>query len=108
MSIQEQRRAKFEAWVRREWPEAPLHHVRDALPKDHPRYGEYVTETIQRAWVGWSAALDSVEIELPVPVEPECPEDAIDDSWMDAYNAELRLLKRCAMAIESATLKVKP
>lgn len=48
-------RALFEAWVRQEWPGAPLHHVRDALPVNDPRYGEYCNENIQRAWVGWQA-----------------------------------------------------
>ncbi|WP_447846538.1 hypothetical protein ACFZNQ_15940 [Pseudomonas aeruginosa] len=48
-------RAAFEDWVRRDWPAAPLHHVRDALPANNPRYGEYCNEMIQRAWVGWQA-----------------------------------------------------
>lgn len=48
-------RAQFESWVRREWPGAPLHHVRDALPVNDPRYGEYCNENIQRGWVGWQA-----------------------------------------------------
>lgn len=47
--------AEFESWVRREWPQAPLSNVRDLLPKDDPRYGEYCDETLQRAWVGWQA-----------------------------------------------------
>ncbi|WP_372438213.1 hypothetical protein ACCM60_14045 [Pseudomonas chlororaphis subsp. aureofaciens] len=48
-------RAEFVAWVRQEWPQAPLSYVRDLLPKDDPRYGEYCDETLQRAWVGWQA-----------------------------------------------------
>lgn len=48
-------RAEFVAWVRREWPQAPLSYVRDLLPKDDPRYGEFCDETLQRAWVGWQA-----------------------------------------------------
>ena len=48
-------RAEFVAWVRREWPKAPLSNVRDLLPKNDPRYGEYCDETLQRAWVGWQA-----------------------------------------------------
>lgn len=56
-------RAEFVAWVRREWPQAPLSNVRDLLPKDDPRYGEYCDETLQRAWVGWQAraCLDKVK-----------------------------------------------
>ncbi|MHC8408337.1 hypothetical protein [Pseudomonas sp. TMB3-21] len=48
-------RKEFVAWVRREWPQAPLSLVRDLLPKDDPRYGEYCDEALQRAWVGWQA-----------------------------------------------------
>ncbi|MHC8321189.1 hypothetical protein ACYZT4_10890 [Pseudomonas sp. GB2N2] len=48
-------REEFIAWVRREWPQAPLSNVRDLLPKNDPRYGEYCDETLQRAWVGWQA-----------------------------------------------------
>lgn len=56
-------RAEFVMWVRREWPQAPLSNVRDLLPKDDPRYGEYCDETLQRAWVGWQAraCLDKVK-----------------------------------------------
>lgn len=63
--IEKKRRELFEVWVVREWPTAPLHYVRDALPTNDPRYGEYCDESLQRAWVGWNAALSAVEIELP-------------------------------------------
>lgn len=46
-------REAFEAVVRLNWASAPLHYVRDALPKDDPRYGQYVDETMQGMWVGW-------------------------------------------------------
>ena len=48
-------RAGFRAWVLREWPGAPLHYIRDALPENDPRYGEFCDESLQRAWVGWQA-----------------------------------------------------
>ncbi len=48
-------REEFTNWVRREWPQAPLNYVRDLLPEDDPRYGEYCDERIQRAWVSWQA-----------------------------------------------------
>ncbi|MFL1558631.1 hypothetical protein [Pseudomonas sp. O11] len=48
-------RQEFVAWVRREWSQAPLSNVRDLLPKDDPRYGEYCDESLRRAWVGWQA-----------------------------------------------------
>jgi hypothetical protein len=60
----EQMRAEFEVWVRAEWPTAPLHHVRDALPKDDPRYGEYVNESIRFAWFGWKASRAALVVKL--------------------------------------------
>lgn len=48
-------RAEFENWVRRDWPDAPLRFIRDALPVDDPRYGQYCDDALQRAWVGWQA-----------------------------------------------------
>lgn len=47
LDIEKKRRELFEAWVVREWPTAPLHYVRDALPKTDPRYGEYCDESLQ-------------------------------------------------------------
>lgn len=41
-------------------------------------------------------------IVLPMPVMPEQPEDAIDDSWMDGYNAALRMREECQRAIDAA------
>lgn len=51
----EHERAEFEAWVRRDWPGAPLRFIRDALPVNDPRYGQYCDDALQRAWVGWQA-----------------------------------------------------
>lgn len=47
---------------------------------------------------------DAPAIVLPMPVMPEQPEDAIDDSWMDGYNAALRMREDCMRAIEAAAL----
>ncbi|WFS20584.1 hypothetical protein P9K38_09705 [Pseudomonas sp. 905_Psudmo1] len=44
-------------------------------------------------------------IVLPMPVMPEQPEDAIDDSWMDGYNAALRMREQCLRAIEAAGMQ---
>ena len=55
VSVELDEREEFVAWVRREWPQAPLSLVRDLLPKNDPRYGEYCDEALQRAWVGWQA-----------------------------------------------------
>lgn len=51
----EHERAEFEAWVRRDWPGAPLRFIRDALTVNDPRYGQYCDDALQRAWVGWQA-----------------------------------------------------
>lgn len=47
-------------------------------------------------------------IALPMPVMPEQPEDAIDDSWMDGYNAALRMREQCQRAIEAAGVAAYP
>lgn len=47
---------------------------------------------------------DAPAIVLPMPVMPEQPEDAIDDSWMDGYNAAGRMREDCMRAIEAAGL----
>lgn len=81
-------RAAFEAFVVREWPTAPLHYVRDALPKTDPRYGEYCDESLQRAWVGWQARASQ-------PV-------GVPDDWRRAvYQAE-ECLTGCLAAPEVA------
>lgn len=54
MSAQTERQA-FETWARAKWPGAPLHYIRDALPENHPHYGEYVNQCLQHAWVAWQA-----------------------------------------------------
>lgn len=57
----------------------------------------------------WRGVFETVVIELPpVPAEPEPPEDAIDDSYLDAYHAAKRMRDDCVKAIEAAGLKVAP
>lgn len=58
-------RADFEAWVRRDWPGAPLRYIRDALPVNDPRYGQYCDDALQRAWVGWQARAAMVPSPTP-------------------------------------------
>jgi hypothetical protein len=71
--------------------------------------GRYVLPEIEGAWWGWQASRESLVIELPtVGSEPEAPEDAIDDSYMDAHHATVRMRNRCYLAIEAAGLKVTP
>ncbi|MNG23831.1 hypothetical protein D3C84_1084830 [compost metagenome] len=44
----------------------------------------------------------------PPPAEPDEPEDAIDDSHMDAFHAANRMRSACEKAIEAAGVKVAP
>ena len=65
---------------------------------------------MQKSWeAAWKASRESLVIELPtVGPEPEAPEDAIDDSYMDAHHAKIRMRNACFKAIEAAGLKVTP
>lgn len=106
----EHERAEFEAWVRRDWPGAPLRFIRDALPVNDPRYGQYCDDALQRAWVGWQAraALAQPSPALPPFAEKvltklrrfnECAEDPgsggvdIGRHWLDLLT-QLGLLNR--------------
>ena len=56
---------------------------------------------------GWLASRATLVIELPtVGPEPEPPEEAMDDSYMDAHHAKIRMRNACFKAIEAAGLKV--
>lgn len=48
-------RAAFEAFAKSTPYGSQLHYVRDALPADDPRYGEYVSEALRLSWEGWQA-----------------------------------------------------
>ena len=68
----------------------------------------YYDGSVEAYWHFWNAALDGLVIELPHPVEPEQPDDNIDDSWLDGHNGAKRYRKTCVSAVEAAGLKVKP
>lgn len=70
-------REAFEAWVRGEWPQAPLRMVRDLLPKTDPRYKHYCDESLQRAWVGWQARAAQPAPAVVLP--DECPHMIVFD-----------------------------
>ncbi|WP_315809412.1 hypothetical protein [Pseudomonas sp. C9-3] len=107
-------REQFESWVRREWPGAPLHHVRDALPKDDPRYGEYCNEMIQRAWVGWQASRATLVVDLPptITVEEAAEHFNIDEEGIDMAVGIAHMVNGaiavCAAFIKQAGIEVKP
>lgn len=66
-------------------------------------------EPNERDFELWQASREALVIGLPAaPVEPEEPEEAIDDSHMDAYYAAVSMRNACANAIEAAGLKVAP
>lgn len=49
-------RAEFEAWANSFFANAPTKYKRDALPKDDPNYGDYVSMPLQAAWQAWQAS----------------------------------------------------
>ncbi|WP_405118794.1 hypothetical protein [Pseudomonas leptonychotis] len=57
----------------------------------------------QRFWdIGREYAALPGAIVLPMPDMPDEPVGAIDDSWMDGYNAALRMREQCMRAIDAA------
>jgi hypothetical protein len=101
MSIQEARRSKFESWAEQDG-QAEGDYFRLA------ESGRYYWGDTQTMWEAWNAALDSISVALPpVPEVPDEPEEAIDDSHMDAYHSAIGMRHACAQFIKAAGLKVK-
>lgn len=72
----------------------------------HPNY--YESPYANGAWDGWQASRETLVIDLPPPYPvPDDPEEAIDDSHMDAYHAANGMRHACSKFIEAAGLKVK-
>lgn len=87
MNIEEKRRAAFEVWARKKGL--------DLAYRNFPGIGQfYECPRTLLAQESWSAALDSVVIELPA-----------DNYYEDAASVAL---DDCREAIESAGLKAKP
>ncbi|MCU1736344.1 MULTISPECIES: hypothetical protein [unclassified Pseudomonas] len=60
-----------------------------------------------RAWYWFKRSRETLVVDLPtVDPEPEPPEDAIDDSWLDAHHAAIRMRNACFKAIDAAGVKV--
>lgn len=93
MSLQDQRRAGFEAWAKAN--HMPLQ-----------RFGltpHYENSDTQAAWIGWNAALDSAVIELTyVPVLK------VDGSGLEGMNCAYLQRDGVLKAIEAAGVRVKP
>lgn len=65
-------------------------------------------QMLKAAEWAWNASRECLVIDLPA--EPECPEDpeeAIDDSHMDAYHSAIRMRNACRDSIHAAGVKVK-
>jgi len=93
-------REEFEAWAAENGMAIHLARGESGL------YGSPVT---QRYWGCWQASRAAVVVELPpAPEVPEDPEEAVDDSHMDAYHSAVRMRKGCAKSVEAAGLQVKP
>lgn len=89
---------KFEAWHLARFPGASL---------SKRTNGEYINLYVGMCWIGWSASRDTLVVELPtVGPSPEPPEDAIDDSFLDAHHAKIRMRNGCFMAIKAAGITI--
>jgi hypothetical protein len=105
----ESRRAKFEQAVIDRMKESGFLEVEIRVEcLTRAKDGQYHDGSIDAYWHFWNAALDGVVIDLPHPVKPEPSDDAVDDSWLDGYNAVKRYRKTCVSAVEAASLKVAP
>lgn len=89
--VRDARRGLFEAW----W-------ISQGLTLNEPTYGRYATTT-QAGWMGFNAALDAVEIELPKERAKRkgFQHETLEDS---AFNACRDL---CVDAIESTSLGLR-
>jgi hypothetical protein len=71
--------------------------------------GTYSNPIAHAGWWAWQASRAALVIELPpTPPVPEGPEEAIDDSHMDAYHSAVGMRHACLKFIEAAGVKVKP
>lgn len=68
----------------------------------------YYYTDVQLKWKAWQASRECLVIELPAePEHPEDPEEAIDDSHMDAYHSAIRMRNACRDSIHEAGGKTK-
>ena len=89
---------KFEAWHLARFPGASL---------SKRTNGEYINLYVGMCWIGWSASRETLVVELPtVGPSPEPPDDAIDDSWLDAHHAKIQMRNACFKAIDAAGITI--
>ncbi|MGY2286844.1 hypothetical protein ACW9IH_26465 [Pseudomonas gingeri] len=71
--------------------------------------GSYSDPCVAKAWHWFKRSREILVVDLPtVGPEPESPEDAIDDGWLDAHHAAIRMRNACFKAIDAAGVKVEP
>ncbi|MEB0190012.1 hypothetical protein [Pseudomonas sp. CCI1.1] len=89
---------KFEAWHLARFPGASL---------SKRTNGEYINLYVGMCWIGWSASRETLVVELPTAgPSPEPPEDAIDDSWLDAHHAKIQMRNACFKAIDAVGITI--
>lgn len=74
MSIEEKRRAAFEAWLELAGFDVERFHCING----------YRGNEQMAAWEAWNAALDSICVELPGPLPSEEPYACYEGGWNDA------------------------
>ena len=99
-------REEFEAWALARFINSE---TMKPLQRSADEPDGYHYPVLNTAWIAWQASRQAIVIELPpAPAVPEDPEEAIDDSHMDAYHAANRMRGECANSIEAAGLMVTP
>ncbi|SAM35800.1 hypothetical protein [Pseudomonas sp. 1 R 17] len=69
--------------------------------------GSYGVPCIAKAWHWFRRSREMLVVELPtVGPSPEPLEDAIDDSFLDAHHAKIRMRNGCFMAIKAAGITI--
>jgi len=67
----------------------------------------YSVPRIARAWYWFKRSRETLVVDLPtVGPSPEPPDDAIDDSFLDAHHAKIRMRNGCFMAIKAAGITI--
>lgn len=67
----------------------------------------YSVPRVARAWYWFKRSRETLVVDLPtVGPSPEPPEAAIDDSFLDAHHAKIRMRNGCFMAIKAAGITI--
>ncbi|QLG93745.1 hypothetical protein HZF02_18085 [Pseudomonas yamanorum] len=67
----------------------------------------YSVPRVASAWYWFKRSRETLVVDLPtVGPSPEPPEDAIDDSFLDAHHAKIRMRNGCFMAIKAAGITI--